>query len=114
MWRPTLRVRRWAGSTRAYACAPRTCPGAATTATRTSWSRSPRWHVRIRSTPESYGAWVSAANSATGYFGPSWTWASSICAVWPFHDAGRYLGPFDHHTANPVLVVGNLFDPATR
>ena len=64
--------------------------------------------------PSSYGAWVSAANSASGYFGPVWTWASSICVVWPFQDAGRYLGPFDHRTANPVLVVGNLFDPATR
>ena len=26
----------------------------------------------------------------------------------------RYVGPFDRHTANPVLVIGNLYDPATR
>jgi pimeloyl-ACP methyl ester carboxylesterase len=64
--------------------------------------------------PTSYDAWVTAAASSSGYFGPLWTWASSICAVWPFADGDRYLGPFDHQTADPVLVVGNLFDPATR
>lgn len=26
----------------------------------------------------------------------------------------RYAGPFTNSTANPVLVVGNFFDPATR
>jgi TAP-like protein len=64
--------------------------------------------------PTSYDAWVTAAASSSGYFGPLWTWASSICAVWPFTDADRHLAPFDHHTADPVLVVGNMFDPATR
>ena len=29
-------------------------------------------------------------------------------------DRDRYLGPFDGDTANPVLVVGTRFDPATR
>jgi pimeloyl-ACP methyl ester carboxylesterase len=64
--------------------------------------------------PSSYDAWVAAADGSSGYFGPLWTWISSICAVWPFHDADRYAGPFDHHTADPVLVIGNQFDPATR
>ena len=44
----------------------------------------------------------------------SWTWVSSICADWPFADSDRYTGPWDQETANPVLVVGNQFDPATR
>ena len=39
---------------------------------------------------------------------------SSICADWVTADTDRYLGPFDKNTANPVLVVGNRFDPATR
>ena len=26
----------------------------------------------------------------------------------------RYIGPYDADTANPVLIVGNLYDPATR
>ena len=66
--------------------------------------------------PDSYNAWVSAglaADAAHGYFGRVWTWASGICAAWDHTDAARYMGPFNHRTANPVLVVGNQFDPAT-
>jgi pimeloyl-ACP methyl ester carboxylesterase len=67
--------------------------------------------------PHSYSAWSAsgaAADAAFGYFGRIWTWASSICAAWPNADADRYMGPFNKQTANPVLVVGNQFDPATR
>jgi pimeloyl-ACP methyl ester carboxylesterase len=67
--------------------------------------------------PGSYDAWFDAgvaADVTTPYFGRAWTWASSICADWPFADADRYVGPWNHTTANPVLVVGNQFDPATR
>ncbi len=54
------------------------------------------------------------ADARFGSFGRIWTWISSICAEWPGHDADRYLGPWDRATANPVLVVGNRWDPATR
>jgi pimeloyl-ACP methyl ester carboxylesterase len=67
--------------------------------------------------PHSYAAWSSAgaaADAATGYFGRIWTWASSLCAAWPHADTDRYVGPWTAQTANPVLVVGNQFDPATR
>ena len=67
--------------------------------------------------PHSYSAWSAAgaeADAAFGYFGRIWTWASSICAAWPSSDPDRYMGPFTNHTANPVLVIGNRFDPATR
>ena len=67
--------------------------------------------------PHSYAAWSTngyAAEAAFGYFGRLWTWVSSICAAWPTTDADRYAGPWNHHTANPVLVIGNQFDPATR
>jgi len=67
--------------------------------------------------PHSYGAWSTAgaaADAAFGYFGRIWTWASSICAAWPTSDADRYTGPWNHNTANPVLIIGNQFDPATR
>ena len=66
--------------------------------------------------PDFYAAWsaAAAAADASGYFGRIWTWASSICAEWPHADADRYVGPFNRFTANPVLVVGNQFDPATR
>jgi pimeloyl-ACP methyl ester carboxylesterase len=67
--------------------------------------------------PHTYAAWWDAAQQAEadyGYFGPLWTYASSICAAWPGLQNDRYTGPFTAHTANPVLVVGNYSDPATR
>ncbi len=65
--------------------------------------------------PDSHAAWSAAGAAAdrSGYFGRLWTWATSICAEWPYSDADRHVGPFDRVTANPVLVVGNRFDPAT-
>ena len=67
--------------------------------------------------PDDYGAWSIAgalADAQFGYFGRLWTWASSICAEWRGFDRDRYMGPFNRATANPVLVVGTRFDPATR
>jgi hypothetical protein len=67
--------------------------------------------------PKDYSAWWNAAQQAEsdfGYFGPLWTYVSSICSDWPGQPQGRYMGPFTAHTSNPVLVVGNFFDPATR
>jgi len=66
--------------------------------------------------PHTYAAWSAAADAAEaqyGTFGRIWTWVSSICADWPNSDADRYIGPWNHVTSNPVLVIGNLFDPAT-
>ena len=66
--------------------------------------------------PKSYDAWRRAANISRyrdGIFGPLWTWITSVCAEWPGRAADRYLGPFTARTARTVLVVGNLFDPAT-
>ncbi len=67
--------------------------------------------------PTDYAAWRAAAAASEaqdGYFGPLWTWISSICAVWPGESANRYTGPFTAATVNPVLVVGTTYDPATR
>lgn len=67
--------------------------------------------------PKSYDVYFEAgvaSDAEYGYFGSLWTWASSPCINWPFVDRDRYEGPFDAETANPVLVVGNLYDPATR
>ncbi len=67
--------------------------------------------------PRSYNSWVRAgarADDRSGYFGRIWTWASSPCPLWPFRDRDRYTGPWRARTANPVLVIGNLYDPATR
>ena len=67
--------------------------------------------------PNDYLTWWNAAQTAEaidGYFGPLWTYVSSICAAWPGLQTGRFTGPFTASTSNPVLVVGNYFDPATR
>lgn len=55
-----------------------------------------------------------AALSDAPVFGEIWTWASSPCAVWSSFDNGVYRGPYNADTANPVLIIGNLYDPATR
>lgn len=49
-------------------------------------------------------------------FGRLWTWASAPCATstWTVRDEDTYRGPFTRTTANPVLVVGNYWDPATN
>ena len=61
--------------------------------------------------------WFDAGKEATGsygIFGEAWTWASEPCILWEFEDEDIYTGPYDAVTANPVLVIGNLYDPATR
>jgi pimeloyl-ACP methyl ester carboxylesterase len=42
------------------------------------------------------------------WFGAAW------CPQWPAHSPEAYRGPWNHRTANPVLVIGNYYDPATR
>ena len=67
--------------------------------------------------PSEYSAWPesgAAAEAEYGYFGRLWTHASVPCWLWPAADEDRYEGPFDTHTANPVLIANTLYDPATR
>jgi TAP-like protein len=67
--------------------------------------------------PNHIRAWsdsARAADRANPYFGRPWVWFSSICEPWPGADEDRYMGPFDRRTANTVLVIGNVNDPATR
>ena len=52
---------------------------------------------RLRTTRDSYSALVARPArppTPTGTSARLWTWASSICAAWPFADADRYTGPF--------------------
>ncbi len=66
--------------------------------------------------PDDHQYWSAAGAEADrrfGYFGRMWTWFSSPCAVWEGFDTDRYIGPFDRPTANPVLLVGIRFDPAS-
>jgi hypothetical protein len=66
--------------------------------------------------PSNVRAWSRAGRAQDRqfpYFGRPWTWISSICEPWPGWDDDRYAGPWNRTTANPVLVVNPLFDPAT-
>ena len=80
-----------------------TSPSAASRAIRTSSraSRPSRARTATTRTPTPRGRAAAAADAAFGYFGPLWTWISSICAEWPFEDADRYIGPFNRATAHP-------------
>lgn len=68
--------------------------------------------------PARASSWARAAEvgdrRAPG-FGRLWTWASAPCAssTWTVRDEDAYRGPFTRRTENPVLVVGNYWDPAT-
>jgi pimeloyl-ACP methyl ester carboxylesterase len=49
----------------------------------------------------------------SGPVGPWWSWASEPCGSWPATAPERYAGPWDRRTHNPVLVIGNTYDPNT-
>ena len=53
------------------------------------------------------------AQQRSGVVGPFWAWDYQPCSTWPVRSAHPYRGRWDNRTANPVLVIGNTFDPAT-
>gem|GEM_PF-88064 len=66
--------------------------------------------------PDNHAAWSlagEAADANVGVFGRLAAWQSSPCAVWQGSDPDRYLGPFTQMTTEPILIVGNRFDPIT-
>ncbi|WP_342372467.1 alpha/beta fold hydrolase [Propioniciclava soli] len=68
--------------------------------------------------PRSPAAWDALANTEdtrAPHVGRYWLWNSVYCAgqLWGAHDEDAYAGPFNTVTAHPLLVVGNLYDPAT-
>ena len=69
--------------------------------------------------PKDASAWPALAAKAdkrAPYFGRAWAWASVQCArsTWTVRDEDAWTGPFTKRTANPVLVVGSYWDPATN
>jgi pimeloyl-ACP methyl ester carboxylesterase len=68
--------------------------------------------------PSTLASWQRAATRSErlhGYFGRLWTWVGSQCLAWPrLAGQDRYTGGWTARTPNPVLVLGNYFDPATR
>ncbi|NKG22014.1 alpha/beta hydrolase [Paeniglutamicibacter sp. ANT13_2] len=65
---------------------------------------------------ENWSRYAAAASKTAPGFGQLWTWASAPCAstTWTAKDEDSYMGPFTRRTKNPMLVVGNYWDPATN
>ncbi len=63
--------------------------------------------------PAAFPGLDALASRRSGIAGPPWTWLSEPCATWPAVAADRYAGPWNRRTANPVLVIGTTYDPAT-
>ena len=40
-----------------------------------------------------------------------WLWAP--CASWQARSSDRYIGPWNAITPNPILIIGNRYDPRT-
>jgi pimeloyl-ACP methyl ester carboxylesterase len=61
-----------------------------------------------------YEAAARLAAARAGGFGLDLTWTEEPCADWPAAASrDRYRGPWNHRTANPILVIGNTGDPVT-
>jgi pimeloyl-ACP methyl ester carboxylesterase len=64
--------------------------------------------------PHRYGH-VGRLRDATvaPYAGSRWANLALTCATWHGRATERYAGPWSARTRNPVLVIGNRYDPAT-
>jgi pimeloyl-ACP methyl ester carboxylesterase len=64
--------------------------------------------------PYRYGEVGRALDATTApYTGSRWAFVGLVCAPWSGRATERHTGPWDTWTRNPVLVIGNLYDPAT-
>jgi pimeloyl-ACP methyl ester carboxylesterase len=63
--------------------------------------------------PAAFGRIQAFAFNRSGPSGEYWTWIFELCATWPATAADPYDGPWNHRTANPILVIGNTHDPGT-
>ncbi|MFY9678523.1 alpha/beta hydrolase [Glutamicibacter protophormiae] len=71
---------------------------------------------RNPSKAENWSRYADNAGKSAPGFGQLWTWISAPCAsaTWKAKDEDTYKGPFTKRTVNPMLVVGNFWDPATN
>ena len=63
--------------------------------------------------PARYYVLSDLAEKRSGVVGPYWVWRDEECAAWPAVAVDRYKGPWNKHTANPILVINTTHDPAT-
>ena len=105
---------RLATSAAAIADAPYQSPQARTSIVRDAFSGVACSDTRNPENREDWWRAGVAQDKQYPWFGSLWTWASAACAKWPIvTKSDTYFGPFGGPTANPILVVGNTYDPAT-
>ncbi|KAI0636319.1 TAP-like protein-domain-containing protein [Trametes polyzona] len=56
---------------------------------------------------------IASSQNVSHMFASAWPFAAYYCSNWPVRAVERYQGPFNKTLANPILVIGNTFDPAT-
>jgi pimeloyl-ACP methyl ester carboxylesterase len=66
--------------------------------------------------PDAILAWPKVIDqlTASNFLGSAegwWLWAP--CASWQARSSDRYTGPWETSTLNPILVIGNRYDPRT-
>lgn len=66
-------------------------------------------------TPRAWHDLAASEDARAPYFGRHFLWGTVYCAqsMWRAQDEDAYTGPFDKVTAEPLMVVGSLHDPAT-
>jgi hypothetical protein len=64
-----------------------------------------------RGTPGRFSPWLRPAQQDREI--PWYVWQDEHCAAWPAIAADRYTGPWNQPTANPILLINNIADPAT-
>ena len=71
--------------------------------------------ARHAASAASWPAAAAAADRRARYFGALYAWLTVPCAhdTWTAQDKNVFHGPFDRRTAAPVLVIGDVWDPAT-
>jgi hypothetical protein len=69
---------------------------------------------RPRVGPQAWPSVIGRLTRVSQFAGPvnGW-WLAVPCASWPVVNADRYTGPWNRSTHNPVLVIGNRYDPQT-
>ncbi|KAG8722899.1 hypothetical protein FRC09_005503 [Ceratobasidium sp. 395] len=57
---------------------------------------------------------VNATDERTKLLGSvTWLMPDTFCHRWPARAVERYAGPFNRTLANPIIVIGNYYDPVT-
>ena len=68
---------------------------------------------RPRVGPQAWPSIIGRLTRVSPYLAVNGWWLAVPCAAWPLLNADRYSGPWNASTHNPILVIGNRYDPQT-